>query len=292
MENRNRTDPARREAGAPTADVDARARPRGGGLDPLRDLLYRWIRWSAARLRGVYAVLGLFLSLGLLATGLAVAAFAAIGRALAGGYMQQADVALMRAVERVHSPQLDVLALEVTSLGSVAVVTLVALVASALLWTSDHRYSVLLLWTAVVGAVVLNLALKAGFDRPRPEIFDWRTPYAGQASFPSGHAMLSMVVYWTLAFLVSRLERPRLLRILTWSAALGLIVLIGASRVYIGVHYPSDVVAGFVAGFAWASICAAGIEVIRYHRHREPRVRRNEADLEHGTPLAHDRRGT
>jgi undecaprenyl-diphosphatase len=97
-----------------------------------------------------------------------------------------------------------------------------------------------------------------------------------------------MVMYWTLAYLISRLERPRLLRLLTWTGAAVLIVLIAASRVYLGVHYPSDVVAGVVLGFVWATICAAGIEVIRYFRHREPQLRRDEKDLDRGTPLAPD----
>jgi undecaprenyl-diphosphatase len=269
-------------------DRERRGRPRGGLLSPLRDLFYRWLRWAAGRFRSVYTVLGLFLSLGLLVTVVALVSFTAIGRAVAIGYTQRMDVAFMRWVEQFHSPLLDIVALEVTALGSITVVTLVALVASALLWTTDHRYSVLLLWVAIVGGAVLNLMLKAGFDRPRPEVFIWRTDYAGQSSFPSGHATLAMVVYWTLAYLVSRLERPRLLRILTWAFALALILLIGASRVYIGVHYPSDVVAGFVAGFVWATICAAGIEVIRHFRRRDPRLRQDERDLHRGTPLAPD----
>jgi undecaprenyl-diphosphatase len=266
--------------------ADRRGRPRERVLDPLRDLLYRWIRWAAARFRSVYVVLGLFLSLGLLATVLALVVFTLIGRAMAGGYTQQMDLSLMQQVERFHSPFFDVLALEITALGSITVVALVAMVASALLWTSEHRYSVVLLWVAIAGGAVLNLMLKAGFDRPRPDVFVWRVQYAGQSSFPSGHATLAMVFYWTLAYLVSRLERPRLLRTLTWTAALGLVVLIGASRIYLGVHYPSDVVAGFVIGFVWATICAAGIEVIRYFRHRDPELRRAEKDLDRGTPLA------
>jgi undecaprenyl-diphosphatase len=273
-------------AGPPHAGQERRRRPRANPLDPLRDLLYRWIRWAAGRFHSLAAVLGLFLALGLLATTLAMAAFTAIGRAMAVGYTQPLDVAVMRWFERVHGPTLDVLALEVTALGSITVITLVLLVASVLLWTTEHRYSVLLLWVAVFGAAVLNLMLKMGFDRPRPEIFEWRTPYAGQASFPSGHATLAMVVYWTLAYLVSRLERPRLLRLATWAGALVLVVAIGLSRIYIGVHYPSDVVAGFVLGFAWATICAAGIEIVRYFRHRDPSLRRDEKDLDHGTPFA------
>jgi undecaprenyl-diphosphatase len=272
----------------PYSGPERRSNSRDRPLDPVRNLLYHWLRWAAARFRSVYTVLGLFLSLGLIATLLAMGLFAAISRWMIAGQTQRLDLTVMRWIERFHTPTLDVAALEVTALGSATVVALVALVASALLWTSEHRYSVLLLWVAIVGAVVLNLMLKAGFDRPRPDVFVWRTDYAGQSSFPSGHATLSMVVYWTLAYLVSRLERPRLLRRLTWCIALLLILLIGASRLYLGVHYPSDVAAGLVLGFVWATICASGIEVVRYFRNRDPSLRRDEKDLERGTPLAPD----
>jgi undecaprenyl-diphosphatase len=283
--DRSRPGTARHEYEGP----ERRGRPRASLLEPLRNLLYRWIRWAADRFRSLAAVLGLFLVTGLIATTLAMAAFTAIGRAMAVGYTQPMDVSVLRWFEAIHSPTLDVLALEVTALGSITVISLVVLVASVLLWTTEHRYSVLLLWVAVFGAAVLNLMLKMGFDRPRPEVFEWRTAYAGQASFPSGHATLAMVVYWTLAYLVSRLERPRALRVLTWAGALALVLAIGLSRLYIGVHYPSDVVAGFVLGFAWATICAAGIEVVRYFRHRDPSVRRDEKNLERSTPLAPER---
>jgi membrane-associated phospholipid phosphatase len=270
----------------PTSGADRRSRPRGHPLDGLRNLLFRWLRWAAARFRSAFTVLGLFLSVGLLATVLAMSGFVWLSRRVATGYTQQFDVMLMRQVERFHTPLMDVAALEVTALGSIFVVALVAAVASTLLWTSEHRWSVVLLWVAIVGGAVLNLVLKAGFDRPRPDVFDWRVEYAGQSSFPSGHAMLSMVVYWTLAYLVSRLERPPLLRWLTWAFALLLVLLIGASRVYLGVHYPSDVIAGFVVGFVWATICATGMEVIRFFRNRDPRMRQGEKDLDRGTPLA------
>jgi undecaprenyl-diphosphatase len=270
----------------PFAGSERRGRQRDRPLDPLRNLLYRALRWAAGRFRSVYTVLGLFLSLGLLATTLALWIFVTLSRWMAAGHTQQWDVTVMRSVERLHSPLLDVAALEVTALGSIVVVGLVALVASTLLWTSEHRYSVLLLWVAIVGGAVLNLMLKAGFDRPRPDVFVWRVEYAGQSSFPSGHATLAMVVYWTLAYLVSRLERPPLLRRLTWALALMLIVLIGVSRIYLGVHYPSDVLAGFVIGFVWATICATGMEILRYFRHRDPRLRQGEKDLDRGTPLA------
>ncbi|HEV2130301.1 MAG TPA: phosphatase PAP2 family protein [Longimicrobiaceae bacterium] len=253
---------------------------REGHFELLRDLLFGMIRWIGQRVRGLYTVLGLFLSIAFLVALLAAGVFTAIADWVVEGKTQQLDESVLRWMAEHHTPSLDVAALEITSLGSGTVVWMTVFIASAFLWASRHRLSVLLLWVAVIGGIILNLALKAGFDRPRPSVFEWRTPYAGQSSFPSGHAMTAVVVYWTLAFLVSRLESSPLLRTLTWVFVTGVILLIGASRLYLGVHYPSDVLAGFVIGFVWATFCSSGIEVVRYFRGREPEVERVEQDLD------------
>jgi undecaprenyl-diphosphatase len=93
-----------------------------------------------------------------------------------------------------------------------------------------------------------------------------------------------MAVYLTLAYLVVRLEPTRALRRLTLAAFGATILLVGLSRVYLGVHYPSDVIAGFVAGFAWAVVCALGIEAVRYFRRRRPEVAAVERDLDRPPP--------
>ena len=122
------------------------------------------------------------------------------------------------------------------------------------------------LWVAIAGATLLNLLLKATFSRPRPDVFPWLVPHAGQSSFPSGHAMTSTVAYLTIAYLVARLQPSAALRHLTLAFAALVIFSVGLSRVYLGVHYPSDVMAGWVAGVAWASVCALGLEVVRHFR--------------------------
>ena len=162
----------------------------------------------------------------------------------------------------------------------------VVLIASVFLWSSRHHYSAALLWVSMLGAGFVNAALKVSFNRPRPDVFPWRTQHVGLASFPSGHAMTSIVVYGTLAFLIARLAPTRFLRRLTWTLAILVILLIGWSRLYLGVHYPSDVLAGFVMGTAWAVICGLGIEAVRYFRSRRPMVVVEEKDLETGGPVA------
>lgn len=96
--------------------------------------------------------------------------------------------------------------------------------------------------------------------------------------------MGAMVMYATLAYLVARLESTPALRRLTFVFAAILVSLIGASRMYLGVHYPSDVLGGFLIGLAWATFCALGIEAIRYFRRRKPGVERVEHDLDAGLP--------
>jgi undecaprenyl-diphosphatase len=92
--------------------------------------------------------------------------------------------------------------------------------------------------------------------------------------------MSAMVCYATLAYLVARLEPSLFLRRFTFGVAAVIVVAIGLSRMYLGVHYPTDVLAGFTMGLAWASFCALGIEAVRYFRYRKPDVAVQEKDLD------------
>lgn len=264
----------------PYSGPERRSHPRHGRIDALRDLLFRLFRWIGRWVEGFHAAVGLFLAMGLVLAVGAVAAFAAVAAEVMEGETLAFDVAVLRWMERHHTPRLDVAALEVTSLGAGVVVGMVIAIASVFLWVSRHRYSVALLWTALLGAGLITRTLKTVFDRPRPDVFPWVAPYADHGSFPSGHATTSMVVYLTLAYLVARLADTRALRWMTVTAALVVIVLIGLSRLYLGVHYPSDVAAGYAVGFAWAAFCALGIEAVRYFRGRRPGMEQVEEDLD------------
>jgi undecaprenyl-diphosphatase len=102
--------------------------------------------------------------------------------------------------------------------------------------------------------MLLSTALKLGFARPRPDL----VPHGVRvytASFPSGHAMLSAVTYLTLGALLARVQPQRRVKAFLLGLAIALTVLIGMSRVYLGVHWPSDVLAGWCGGAAWASLC-------------------------------------
>ena len=129
-----------------------------------------------------------------------------------------------------------------------------------------------------MGGLVLNGVLKLGFNRPRPAIFVPEV-HAVSSSFPSGHAMSAAIVYGTVAYLAARLHKRIWARWLVMTAALIIIALICFSRMYLGVHYPSDVFAGVAIGLAWAGFCMATLEAIqRFGVRRDPRI------LEHEKP--------
>ena len=260
--------------------VERRAEPRTGALNALRDALFRLLRLIGRHVQGFYAAVGVFLFIGLAIVTVGAAVFAQIAQAMVEGQTQSFDEAILTFMGQNGAPWLDTTALEVTALGARVVVYMVVLVASAFLWQSRHHYSAALLWVAVIGAGLINTVLKISFNRPRPDVFPWRTQHVGLASFPSGHAMTSIVVYGTLAFLIARLAPTRLLKRLVWALAIFVILVVGLSRLYLGVHYPSDVLAGFVIGAAWAVTCALGIEAVRYFRGRKPGVEAEEHDLD------------
>jgi undecaprenyl-diphosphatase len=271
------TQPDIRPPDAPRGD--RRAEIRSGG-EPGRRAVFSLFRWVGRHVKGFYGAVGALLLVGVGLILACVVAFGALADEVMEGGTQQMDNAVLLWMNRHASPALTGLALDVTALGAGTVVWLVVVVASVFLWVSRHRYSVLLLWVAILGSGLINTVMKLFFHRPRPHLFPWRVPYAGLSSFPSGHSMTSMVCYATLAYLIARLVDSRFLRRFTFTLAAVIVLLIGLSRMYLGVHYPTDVLAGFTMGLAWASFSALMIEALRYFRHREPMVAVHEQDLD------------
>lgn len=141
-----------------------------------------------------------------------------------------------------------------TALGGAAVLFL--LTASVVgYWVIQRKYrAALLLVLAVIGGLVLSQFLKSTFGRPRPDLVPHGS-YVYFASFPSGHSMLAASTYLTLGALVARLQARRRLKVYTLSLAVLITGLVGISRIYLGVHWPTDVLAGWTAGAAWAAFC-------------------------------------
>lgn len=143
---------------------------------------------------------------------------------------------------------------DLTSLGSTLVLAMTVLtVVGLLLLVRDWRTAAFTFAATGSGLVVSHL-LKEVFGRPRPDLIPHEVTVF-TPSFPSGHAMMSAVVYLTLASLVARLMRRRSLKVYALSVATALTMLIGVSRVYLGVHWPTDVLAGWMAGASWALAC-------------------------------------
>lgn len=162
-------------------------------------------------------------------------------------------------VHSVASPTLDTVMNGFTTLGSSPVLGLLSLLAVALLLAHGHRAKALFLATAIAGSVALNGTLKLVIERPRPAL-----PWAHvlpDYSFPSGHTMNSLVVYLALA-LIAWVTYGRRAGSIAVVAALGMAIAVGFSRIYLGYHYPSDVVGGLAAGLAWLFVVALAFETI------------------------------
>jgi undecaprenyl-diphosphatase len=138
----------------------------------------------------------------------------------------------------------------VTILGSSLVVSIAATLGFTALWVAGRRRSALSLAIIVIGGYLLMWVLKVSFHRERPTpFFDTQLP--ASYSFPSGHALLSLCLCAATAALLSAGQPKRWIRILIWTVAALLVLAIGYSRIYLGVHYPSDVLAGYLAALVW-----------------------------------------
>ena len=213
-------------------------------------------RHISTRDRAELAVLGAALAL----IALTLISFVLIGLVL-DGETQGFDERILRSLRRADDPGqpigprwLEFAALDVTALGSATVLGLaVAAVIGYLILQGLGRMA-LFVFIASMGGSLLNGYLKAAFGRPRPDI----VPHLREVmslSFPSGHAMTSAAVYLTLGALLMRVSSRRVTRWYCMGVAALATFLVGASRVYLGVHYPTDVLAGWMMGLSWALLC-------------------------------------
>ncbi|HEU4618566.1 MAG TPA: phosphatase PAP2 family protein [Gammaproteobacteria bacterium] len=188
-------------------------------------------------------------------------AFAELADEVSEGATRAVDVRLLLLLrtagdpaDPIGPPWAEELGRDVTALGGVGLLTFITLASAGFVALQGRpRLAVYLLACTGSGMLVASL-LKLGFDRPRPEL----VPH-GQAvyssSFPSGHSMMSAIVYLTLGALLAAAQPNRRLKVYLISLAVLLTVSVGVSRVYLGVHWPTDVLAGWTAGAAWAFAC-------------------------------------
>ena len=187
--------------------------------------------------------------------------FVELSEMVSAGQTTRIDTAILMSLRNpadpsqpIGPPQLAEMMRDITALGGVAVLAVLSLGVAGYLVLLRRYDLVVLVIVAVGGAVVLNYFLKLGFDRPRPELVPHLTT-AYQTSFPSGHSMSSAATYLILGAMLARVQ-PRLrLKVYSLALAIFIMVLVGFSRVFLGVHWPTDVLAGWAAGAIWAILC-------------------------------------
>lgn len=170
------------------------------------------------------------------------------------------DAAILQWIGKQRTAWLNIVATDVTSLGSTTIVTLLSVWGLILLLLTDDRQDAIHLVVAAIGSGVLTRVLKLTFERPRPRVIPQLVETSG-FSFPSGHSLTSAAMYLTLAIIACRYVKATHKRTVVFAVCVSVIFLTAASRVYLGVHYPSDVLGGTLLGAAWALILGAAFSV-------------------------------
>jgi undecaprenyl-diphosphatase len=217
-------------------------------------------RWTLFRipLRSMLearTLIALFVSVG------AMLVFAEFVDRIVKGETRSFDERLLLALRDPNSPShpigpawLQILFRDITALGGYTVVALITLAVIGYLLIDDKAAAALWVLVSVGGGAVISNLLKFAIERPRPDLVA-RLVEVNTTSFPSGHATLAAVTYLTLGALLSRVEARRRAKIYVLTLAVALTLLIGVSRIYLGVHWPTDVLAGWCVGAAWAMLC-------------------------------------
>ena len=192
--------------------------------------------------------------------GLMLILLALVGNVVEGD-TQQLDERILKALRKPEAPAepigprwLKLAAFDITSLGGPTVLGLTVVAVLGYLLLNGLFRNAMFVLIASTGGWILNDLLKAYFARPRPTV----VPHLREVmspSFPSGHALTSAVVFLTLGTLLMRVADRPLVKWYCITLAMGATALVGTSRVYLGVHYPSDVVAGWLIGLSWALMC-------------------------------------
>jgi undecaprenyl-diphosphatase len=199
----------------------------------------------------VLAILSVLLAVG----------FFSLSRAVvrgATGDLDRRAVLAMREADDLSNPigprWVEELGRDFTALGGVAVITLFTLTVTAFFWLSSMHRAAVYVAVASFGALLISSGLKQLFDRPRPDLVP-HGAHVYTSSFPSGHSTMAAAAYLTLGLLASQFVSRRRLKVLFISVAMFVTAAVGVSRVYLGVHWPSDVLAGWAIGLAWALLC-------------------------------------
>lgn len=200
------------------------------------------------------------LAAGFIASVAALLVFGLIAENVVEGETLQFDNMVRMAVHAQASVALTPLMRLFTFLGSTPFIATSTIALIVMFWRTDRKHRAVLMGITITGATLLMLVLKYSFHRTRPEPF-FDTPLPPFDSFPSGHSMVSFCFYAALAALTAAHEDSRAKRLLIWGTCGGLVTMIGLSRIYLGVHWPTDVISAYLAATVWVSTVT-----IAYHR--------------------------
>ena len=217
----------------------------------LRNVILGLLHWIGSH------ELAVLLALALAAGGTWI--FVEIASEVTEGQTLTIDRTLLLAMRRPDlspkgGPQVEEIMRDCTAAGGIALLTLITLSTGGFLALAGKKSMALFLFGSIASGLLLSLVLKDFYHRPRPNI----VPHADNimtSSFPSGHSMLSALTYLTLGALLARSYTRRRLKAYFLCLAALIPVLVGVSRVYLGVHWPTDVLAGWTAGATWATLC-------------------------------------
>ena len=231
-----------------------------------RDRVWAAAEWTALRIGAGLAIasrLGLLeIKTLLVILMLAGAAwgFAEIADEVGEGETRSFDEALLLAMREpgdsndpVGPRWFEEAARDVTALGGLVVLLIITLSSAAYMLMAGRPRMALLLTLSVLGAQILSSALKYGFARPRPDLIAHEA-HVYTASFPSGHSVMAAATYLTLGALLAQVQSRRHQKMFLLGLGMTLAVLVGISRVYLGVHWPTDVLAGWTVGAGWAAL--------------------------------------
>ena len=200
---------------------------------------------------------------GLAVAALAMWGFATIAQEVWEKETYAFDTSILLYLRSLHTPLRDRVMLAFTFFGEPNLLLALSVSLGIMLWVRKHRSEARTIAVAGAGAIGLNILLKQLFARARPQLWE-RTVDVKFYSFPSGHAMISMVIYGLLGYLLgSRFPKQRWW---IYSLTVILVAVIGLSRLYLGVHWPTDIIAGYTAGLVWLIACIYSLEVWKQFR--------------------------
>ena len=234
---------------------------------PPQRVFVRLIRWlGGCEVAVLLAVVGIAAGVG---------TFALVASAVNAGDTQDFDRQILLAMRRsadlapTGSPLFQQAARDITALGSSVVLGLITAIVCGFLALGGKTHMAVFVCVSVTGGLTASSLLKEVFQRPRPDLVPYAI-YVSGTSFPSGHSMMSAVTFLTLGALLARSQKRKRLKAYFLLLATLLTVMVGLSRIYLGVHWPTDVLAGWTAGAVWALLCWLAARWLQSRRAIEP----------------------